>query len=69
MRSIVVYILRAYKIIISPVLPNACRFNPTCSEYAAQAVGRYGIIKGCWLGIRRLLKCHPYNPGGHDPVP
>jgi len=69
MRLVLVYILKIYKAVISPVLPNACRFYPTCSEYAMTAVERYGVIKGGWMGIRRLLRCHPYNPGGHDPVP
>ncbi|MCG6962951.1 MAG: membrane protein insertion efficiency factor YidD [Acidobacteria bacterium] len=61
--------LRAYKKWISPLLPPACRFSPTCSEYAAEAIGRYGLVKGSWLGLKRLLRCHPFHPGGYDPVP
>jgi uncharacterized protein len=53
---------------ISPLLPSACRFYPTCSEYARQAVERHGAVKGLWMGLRRLARCHPLNPGGVDPV-
>ena len=61
--------LKAYKRFISPWLPPACRFYPTCSEYAAEAIGRYGFLRGAWMGLKRLMRCHPFNPGGHDPVP
>ncbi len=62
-------LLRGYKRWISPLLPPACRFEPTCSEYTADAVSRYGLARGLWLGVRRLLRCHPFNRGGYDPVP
>lgn len=62
-------LLGAYKRWISPLLPPACRFRPTCSEYAAEAILRYGALKGGWLGARRLLRCHPFCRGGYDPVP
>lgn len=61
--------LRFYKRWISPMLGPRCRFHPTCSEYAMQAVARYGAGRGAWLAARRVLRCHPLNPGGHDPVP
>lgn len=61
--------LRGYKRWISPLLGPRCRFHPTCSEYAMQAIARYGAGHGAWLTMRRLLRCHPLNPGGHDPVP
>ena len=61
--------LRFYKRHISPGLPPACRFRPTCSEYAYEAVEKYGAIKGGYLAVRRLLRCNPFHPGGYDPVP
>jgi uncharacterized protein len=60
--------LRAYKWILSPMLPSACRFYPTCSEYMREAVERYGAAKGIWMGLRRLVRCHPFHAGGFDPV-
>ena len=60
--------LKAYKWLLSPVLPSACRFYPTCSEYMREAVERYGAAKGVWMGVRRLLRCHPFQAGGFDPV-
>jgi putative membrane protein insertion efficiency factor len=68
MRELVVGSLRFYKRWISPVLPSSCRFHPTCSEYMKEAVERYGVVKGVALGIRRLLRCHPFQAGGFDPV-
>jgi len=60
--------LKAYKWILSPVLPSACRFYPTCSEYMREAVERHGAARGVWMGVRRLLRCHPFQAGGYDPV-
>ena len=68
MQWIVVHALGVYKLIVSPLLPSACRFHPTCSEYMRQAVQEYGTVKGLWMGLRRLARCHPLHEGGYDPV-
>jgi putative membrane protein insertion efficiency factor len=60
--------LKTYKWMLSPVLPSACRFYPTCSEYMREAVERYGAARGVWMGVRRLVRCHPFQAGGYDPV-
>lgn len=62
-------LLRGYKLFLSPLLPPMCRFEPTCSVYTMQAVEKYGVVRGTWLGVRRLSRCHVFNPGGWDPVP
>jgi hypothetical protein len=69
MRRVAIFLLRLYKRFISPLLPPMCRFDPTCSVYTMQAVEKYGTLRGTWLGIRRLGRCHPFNAGGWDPVP
>jgi putative membrane protein insertion efficiency factor len=68
MAKILLQILRAYKYLLSPFFPQACRFSPTCSVYSMEALERYGALKGLSLSVRRILKCHPFHPGGHDPV-
>jgi putative membrane protein insertion efficiency factor len=68
MRRIFLLLLKVYKKVISPMFPPSCRFFPTCSEYSYQSIDKYGLIKGGWLSIRRLSKCHPFHPGGYDPV-
>lgn len=68
LKKIVIGLVRVYQKLISPLFPPTCRFYPTCSAYFIQAVGKYGVIKGTFLGIRRILKCHPFNPGGYDPL-
>jgi putative membrane protein insertion efficiency factor len=62
-------LFRLYKIAISPMLGNRCRFYPSCSEYAVDALQRYGAVKGLWLTLRRIFRCNPWHPGGYDPVP
>ncbi|MEB3282857.1 MAG: membrane protein insertion efficiency factor YidD [Lyngbya sp.] len=69
MKKIVVTLIKGYKMFISPLLPPSCRYQPTCSTYAIQAVERFGVIQGGWLAIKRILRCHPFHPGGYDPVP
>lgn len=69
MRAVALAVLRFYKRFISPLLPQMCRFEPTCSMYMMQAIEKYGILRGAWLGLRRLSRCHMLNPGGWDPVP
>ncbi len=68
MKQIAILILRSYKYAISPLLPPSCRFTPTCSEYAMEAISRYGFWKGLALGLKRLSRCHPFSEGGYDPV-
>lgn len=69
MKKCVLFLIKGYKLLLSPLLGKHCRFHPTCSEYAYQAIEKYGLIKGSALGIKRLLKCHPLHPGGVDLVP
>jgi putative membrane protein insertion efficiency factor len=68
-RRLVVLLFRLYRIVVSPIYGPTCRFYPTCSEYGMTAVERHGVIRGGWLAVRRLLRCHPWNPGGVDLVP
>ncbi|KNF07295.1 putative membrane protein insertion efficiency factor [Gottschalkia purinilytica] len=68
MRTIAVAIIKFYQRFISPMKPKSCRFYPTCSEYSIQAINKYGIIKGGFMSLKRILKCNPFNPGGHDPL-
>ena len=69
LRAVVLALIRFYRRGISPWLPPACRYTPTCSGYALEAVTRYGALKGGWLTMRRLLRCHPWGGSGYDPVP
>jgi putative membrane protein insertion efficiency factor len=68
-RRVLVLLIRGYQKIVSPALPAACRFHPSCSQYTLEAVQRYGALRGSGMGFLRILRCHPWHPGGYDPVP
>jgi putative membrane protein insertion efficiency factor len=69
MKTLALLLIEGYRVLISPLLGPACRFVPTCSEYAHQAITDHGVLKGGLLALRRILRCHPLHPGGFDPVP
>jgi putative membrane protein insertion efficiency factor len=69
MKALLVWLLRGYQLVVSPMLGQNCRFYPTCSNYAIEAVRTHGAARGGWLAARRVCRCHPWNPGGVDPVP
>jgi putative membrane protein insertion efficiency factor len=68
-RLAAVALLKLYRLVISPLYPPCCRYYPTCSEYAVEAVEKYGALRGAWLAVKRILRCHPFHEGGYDPVP
>jgi putative membrane protein insertion efficiency factor len=68
-KKVLIYIIKGYQLFISSWLPPVCRYYPTCSSYAMEAIEKYGAAKGFWLGLKRVLRCHPFHPGGYDPVP
>ena len=69
MKRFILGLIRLYQRTLSPLLPSACRFYPTCSRYGYEAIDRYGVMRGGWLAVKRVARCHPFNPGGFDPVP
>ncbi|MCU0502079.1 MAG: membrane protein insertion efficiency factor YidD [Anaerolineae bacterium] len=69
MKQVFLLLIRFYQKWISRFLPSSCRFYPSCSEYTFQAIEKYGVLKGGWMGVRRIGRCHPFHPGGFDPVP
>ena len=66
---ITIILIKTYQKLVSPALNPRCRFQPTCSQYAAASIGRFGVIRGTWLGVKRIARCHPMHPGGFDPIP
>ncbi|NMP20919.1 membrane protein insertion efficiency factor YidD [Sulfobacillus sp. DSM 109850] len=69
MKYVVLGLIRVYQRYVSPMTPPSCRYVPTCSQYAVESVSKYGALKGSWLAIRRISRCHPFHEGGYDPVP
>ena len=69
MKHLFIFLIKVYQQTLSRVLPPSCRFYPSCSEYGVQALQKYGVFKGGWLTVKRIARCHPFNPGGYDPVP
>ncbi len=69
MKTVLLALIRLWQLIFSRVFPDTCRFTPSCSAYGYEAIGRYGALRGGWLAIKRLSRCHPFHPGGYDPVP
>jgi uncharacterized protein len=68
-KKVLLIAIEVYRRYLSPLFPPSCRFQPTCSQYTLEAIERFGAVKGSWLGIKRILRCHPFHPGGYDPVP
>ena len=69
MKTLLLAVIRAYQYLLRPMLGSNCRFYPSCSDYAREAIERHGALRGTWLAIKRVARCHPYHPGGFDPVP
>lgn len=69
MKRVLTFLIRGYRMAISPMLPPSCRYDPTCSQYALEAIDKHGSLRGGYLAVRRILRCHPFGKGGYDPVP
>lgn len=69
MKKLLIWLIKGYRTFISPLIPPTCRFQPTCSKYGLEAIQRFGPWRGSYLTMKRILRCHPFNPGGYDPVP
>ncbi|MEI6227807.1 MAG: membrane protein insertion efficiency factor YidD [Methylophilaceae bacterium] len=69
MAHLLIWLIKMYQILLSPFVGQQCRFSPTCSQYALDAINKHGALRGAYYAIRRLLRCHPWHPGGHDPAP
>ncbi len=69
MKTLLIWLIRGYRMFVSPLFPPSCRYTPTCSQYGMQAIERFGPLRGSWMTILRILRCHPFHPGGYDPVP
>ena len=69
LKKFLILLISGYRRLISPLFPPSCRFQPTCSQYAMEAIEKFGAFRGGWLAIKRILRCHPFHPGGYDPVP
>ena len=69
MKHVLILLIKFYRTFISPMLPNSCRYQPTCSQYTLEAIQIHGALRGSWMGVKRIARCHPFHPGGYDPVP
>ncbi len=69
MKSLALALIRLYQMTVSQVMPSSCRFTPSCSQYGYEAIQKYGTLRGGWMALKRIGRCHPFNPGGYDPVP